>query len=65
MVHDSLIEIRDQCLPLQVVEHRSHQHMMAMVKAAPNSDTPVVQGLVGALENVVGFISGVAFGPLS
>jgi hypothetical protein len=39
--------------------------MMAMVKSAPNSDTPVVQGLMGALENVVGFIGGVAFGPLS
>jgi len=39
--------------------------MMAMVKAAPNSDTPVVQGLVGALENVVGLIGAIAFGPLS
>lgn len=25
-----------------------------MVKVAPNADTPVVQGLIGALENVVG-----------
>ncbi|OJA21603.1 hypothetical protein AZE42_01675 [Rhizopogon vesiculosus] len=36
----------------EVIEHRSHQHMMAMVKIAPSADTPVVQGLVGALENV-------------
>jgi len=36
----------------EVTEHRSHQHMLAMVKVAPNADTPVVQGLIGALENV-------------
>ena len=30
--------------------------MMAMVKIAPSADTPVVQGLVGALENVVGLL---------
>lgn len=36
----------------EVIEHRSHQQMLAMVKVAPNADAPVVQGLIGALENV-------------
>lgn len=37
-----------------MIEHRSHQQMLAMVKVAPHADVPVVQGLIGALENVVG-----------
>lgn len=36
----------------EVIEHRSHQQMLAMVKVAPHADAPVVQGLIGALENV-------------
>ena len=30
---------------------------MAAVKIAPGADTPVVQGLIGALENVVGSLA--------
>jgi len=38
--------------------------MLTMVKMAPSADTPIVQGLIGALENVVGLIRDIALGLL-